>query len=156
METETTYNTKKNHNAIKTFGIDFDGTCLTHDFPFIGKDIGAVKVLRKIVDNGHRLILFTMRSDKKNVIVSRHNPEILNVQSDYLTQAVNWFKENKLPLYGINEDPFQAMWTDSPKAYCNIYIDDCGLGIPLIYGKHEKPYVDWVEVEKILEKRGLI
>lgn len=27
-------------------GIDFDGTVVTHDFPKIGKDIGAVPVLR--------------------------------------------------------------------------------------------------------------
>lgn len=27
-------------------GIDFDGTVVTHDFPKIGKDIGAVPVLK--------------------------------------------------------------------------------------------------------------
>jgi hypothetical protein len=48
-------------------GIDFDGTVVTHDFPKIGKDIGAVPVLRKLVDNGHKLILFTMRSDIKDI-----------------------------------------------------------------------------------------
>ena len=26
--------------------IDFDGTCVTHEFPNIGKDIGAEKVLK--------------------------------------------------------------------------------------------------------------
>jgi hypothetical protein len=41
--------------------IDFDGTCVTHDFP-IGTDIGST-VLKKLVANGHKLI-FTMRSDK--------------------------------------------------------------------------------------------
>lgn len=44
-------------------GIDFDGTVVTHDFPKIGKDIGAVPILKRLVDNGHKLILFTMRSD---------------------------------------------------------------------------------------------
>ena len=38
------------------FGIDFDGTCVTHEFPNIGKDIGAVPVLRDIVAAGHKLI----------------------------------------------------------------------------------------------------
>jgi len=28
--------------------IDFDGTCVTHDFPRVGKDIGAEPVLRKL------------------------------------------------------------------------------------------------------------
>ena len=33
--------------------IDFDGTCVTHDYTRIGKDFGAVPVLKKIVENGH-------------------------------------------------------------------------------------------------------
>lgn len=28
-------------------GLDFDGTCVTHEFPKIGKDIGAIPVLKK-------------------------------------------------------------------------------------------------------------
>lgn len=43
--------------------IDFDGTCVTHEFPLVGKDIGAAQVLRDLVSNGHRLILFTMRAE---------------------------------------------------------------------------------------------
>jgi hypothetical protein len=27
--------------------IDFDGTCVTHEFPNIGKDIGAIPVLKR-------------------------------------------------------------------------------------------------------------
>ena len=34
-------------------GIDFDGTCVKHAFPSIGDDIGAVPVLKELVDNGH-------------------------------------------------------------------------------------------------------
>jgi hypothetical protein len=37
--------------------IDFDGTCVTHDFPNIGTDIGSIPVLKKKVANGHKLIL---------------------------------------------------------------------------------------------------
>lgn len=43
--------------------IDFDGTCVMHEFPEVGQDIGAVPVLKKLVEAGHNLILFTMRSD---------------------------------------------------------------------------------------------
>ena len=46
--------------------IDFDGTCVTHDFPKVGKDIGAIPVLKKLIENGHNLILFTMRSDDQD------------------------------------------------------------------------------------------
>ena len=42
--------------------IDFDGTCVTHDYPEVGKDIGAVPVLKRLIDAGHKLILHTMRS----------------------------------------------------------------------------------------------
>ena len=47
-----------------TINIDFDGTCVTHDFPNVGKSIGAEKVLKRLTDNGHQLILFTMRGDR--------------------------------------------------------------------------------------------
>ena len=53
-------------------------------------------------------------------------------------------------------------WTTSPKAYCELYIDDAGLGIPLIYpfGKSQKnqhrPYVDWVKVRELLVEEGLL
>ena len=52
-------------NVIMTINIDFDGTCVTHEFPNVGKSIGAEKVLKRLVDNGHQLILFTMRSDRE-------------------------------------------------------------------------------------------
>ena len=31
------------HNAIK-IAVDFDGTVVTHDYPRVGKDIGAVSI----------------------------------------------------------------------------------------------------------------
>ena len=45
--------------------VDFDGTCVTHEYPNIGKDIGAVPVLKKLTDSGHKIILNTMRSGKE-------------------------------------------------------------------------------------------
>lgn len=40
--------------------VDFDGTCVTHAYPQIGKEIGAAPVLRYLAQK-HMLILFTMR-----------------------------------------------------------------------------------------------
>ena len=37
--------------------VDFDGTCVTHAYPEIGNDIGAVPILKRIVERGHKLIL---------------------------------------------------------------------------------------------------
>jgi len=138
----------------KVIAIDFDGTCVTHDFPNMGRDIGAIPVLQDLVVAGHRLILFTMRSDVTNPIsVSK---EIIGVPGDYLTQAVNWFKENKIPLYGVQVNPTQRHWTTSPKCYANLYIDDAALGVPLVTPENERPYVDWIEVRKLLIKQGYL
>jgi hypothetical protein len=135
-------------------GIDFDGTCVTHEFPKIGQDIGAVPVLKWIVDHGHRLILFTMRSDVENPTSDDYDIE--KQGGKYLSEAVQWFKDRGIPLYGINQNPSQHTWTHSPKPYCHIYIDDAALGVPLVYGKHKRPYVDWEKVAELLESRGVI
>lgn len=140
-----------------TFNIDFDGTCTTHSFPHVGEDIGAAPVLKALTDSGHQLIFFTMRSDRKKAkpVI---DPTIQNVTGNFLTDAVNWFKENEIPLYGIQSNPTQHNWTTSPKSYAEIMIDDSALGCPLIFDPNisAKPFVDWVEIANILTKMGLI
>ena len=42
--------------------VDFDGTCVKHAYPKIGEDIGAIPVLKQLVNDGHQLVLNTMRS----------------------------------------------------------------------------------------------
>lgn len=46
-------------NKIKpiVIALDFDGTCVSHKFPEIGKGIGAIPVLKELVAKGHKLIL---------------------------------------------------------------------------------------------------
>lgn len=118
--------------------IDFDGTVVTHDFPLIGEEIGAVPVLKRLRKNGHNIILFTMRS------------------GDKLEDAVRWFKKHRIKLYGIQKNPTQYLWTDSPKAYGQLIIDDAALGCPLVYQNGRRPYVNWKEVEKQLEFSEII
>lgn len=135
--------------------IDFDGTCVAHDYPNIGYDIGSVQVLRRLVEEGHKLVLFTMRSNITDV--EGNGKEILTVKGgNYLDDAVNWFKENNIPLYGINVNPEQILWTTSPKAYGHLYIDDAALGIPLIDVPNERPYVNWIEVIGLLKSKGIL
>jgi hypothetical protein len=114
--------------------IDFDGTCVTHEYPNIGRSIGAESVIKRLIEEGHKIILFTMRSGRE------------------LEEAVSWFEKNIGKLYAVNKNPTQKRWTSSPKVYGNLYIDDAALGCPLTHNKSicEKPYVDWVEVEDIL------
>lgn len=113
--------------------VDFDGTCVTHEFPAMGRDIGAQAVLKKLTDAGHQLILWTMRS------------------GDYLQQAIAWFEQNGIPLFGVNNNPEQSSWTVSPKAYAHLYIDDAALGAPLTRSAAlDRPHIDWVNVEERL------
>ena len=140
-----------------TINIDFDGTCVTHDFPRVGKEIGAVPVLKRLVDNGHQLILFTMRSDRTEK-KETNDPTIQDVTGEFLTDAVNWFKNNNIPLYGIQTNPTQHNWTTSPKSYAELMIDDSSLGCPLKYDLKlsNRPFVDWEKVEEWLENNNVI
>ena len=131
--------------------VDFDGTCVTHDFPYVGMEIGAVKPLRALAENGHKLILFTMRDHNE-----LHNSWNSDGQ-DTLKDAVNWFEKNEIPLYGVNVNPNQY-WSTSRKVYANLYIDDAALGIPLKTDKRisSRPFVDWNKVSYMLYDMGLI
>lgn len=132
--------------------IDFDGTCVTHEYPKVGKDIGAVPVLKALVKKGHRLILFTMRSYKEGI-----SPITGKIQNGGLDDAINWFKENEIPLYGIQTNPGQEKWTSSPKCYAELIIDDTSLGCPLMYDWGiERPFVNWREVEEMLKEKGIL
>lgn len=135
--------------------IDFDGTVVTHDFPRVGKDIGAQKVLKKLVEKGHQLILFTMRDDTRDSMDEYYQ---IKPGNRYLTDAINWFKDNNIPLYGIQSNPTQLMWTTSPKSYAELLIDDTALGCPLKYDLSisNRPFVDWIEVEKLLIKQNIL
>ena len=121
-------------------GIDFDGTCVTHEYPRVGKDIGAVPVLKKLTDSGHKLILNTMRS------------------VDELADAVHWFIDNDIPLYGVNENPSQKSWTSSPKVYAHLYIDDAALGclLKMDNAVSDRPFVNWDAVEEHLMLNRII
>ena len=111
--------------------LDFDGTVVKHRYPAVGEDIGAVPVLKRLVANGHKLLLSTMRSHDSN-------------GEDTLQPAVDWFTERGIPIYGINENPSQKEWTSSPKVYGNLYIDDAALGAPLKADDSDAPpFIDW-------------
>jgi hypothetical protein len=139
-------------NKTIDINLDFDGTCVTHDYPRVGSDIGAVPVLKKLTDRGHRLILFTMRSNGNNF-------ERLDgtIDNNGLTEAINWFRENDIPLYGIQTNPTQRTWTSSPKSYAPLMIDDSALGCPLKFvpSISNRHFVDWVRVDEMLEQMGL-
>lgn len=121
--------------------VDFDGTVVSHEFPNVGHDIGAVPVLKELVEKGHKLILCTMRGTKGD--------------RNVLEEAVDWFKSNGITLYGINNNPSQFRWTNSRKIFADLYIDDQALGAPIKYDPSisAKPFIDWGKVKNLLTNR---
>lgn len=108
--------------------VDFDGTIVEHEYPHIGKPVnGAIQYMKQFQDAGAQLILWTMRSHGE------------------LREAVEYIESHGIELFGINGNPEQIAWTDSPKAYGQIYIDDAAWGCPLIYSRvpEIRPHVDW-------------
>lgn len=120
--------------------VDFDGTCVEHNYPAIGMDVeGAVDVLRTLNKHGHLIILNTMRSGQR------------------LEAAIRWFRDRKIELWAVNRNPEQEQWTSSPKVYADIYIDDSALGCPLIFLEGvRRPVVNWSKVRQLLESDGMI
>lgn len=83
-----------------TIAVDFDGTCVKHRYPMVGEDVdGAVSVLKELVRKGHKIILYTMRG------------------GDTLDDAISWFIDNDIELWGINRNPEQYRWSSSPKVF---------------------------------------
>lgn len=119
--------------------VDFDGTVVTHEYPYIGEDAGAVEVLKELIANDNRLILLTMRSGA------------------LLERAKQWFADHQIPLWAINENPEQGSWTKSSKVYANLYIDDSNLGCPLkIVESSIRPVADWVRIRQQLVLEGYL
>lgn len=116
--------------------LDFDGTCVEHKYPRIGKSIGAEPILLELVNKGHKLILFTMRDGKT------------------LKDAVDWFVERNIPLYGVQRNPNQH-WTSSPKSLADLIIDDTNLFMPLI-NENGSSYCDWGKIREELVNKGIL
>lgn len=116
--------------------LDFDGTCVMHEYPKIGEDVPyAVEVLKKLNENQVKIILWTIRS------------------GEFLQDAVNWFIEREIEISAVNKNPQQRFWSKSPKAYAPVYIDDAALGCPLKVSPDEnRPFADWFEIERLLEE----
>lgn len=114
--------------------IDFDGTCVTNNFPNMGEDIGAAPVLRELVEAGHKLLLWTVRD---------RGP---------LMDARQWFQDNEIQLWAVNHNPDNP--TSSPKVHAKIFIDDRALGAPLT--GVGKPHLDWYAAREHLVDLGVL
>ncbi len=148
----------KNFESPKHFGVrgawklkpksvialDFDGTCVYPDYPGVGREIGAAPVLHDLVAAGHYLVLWTVRSGAMG-----------DPNADALLPALAWFQKHRIPLHSVNCLPGQKDYSISPKVDAHLYIDNKGLGIPLVEDD-EKPFVDWDRVREYLITEGYL
>jgi len=98
-----------------TIAVDFDGTIVTHEYPKIGKErTFAIETLKQLIQDGHRLILWTVR------------------EGQYLDDAVNWCRERGVEFYAINRDyPEEEPEKNnhfSRKLKVDMWIDDRNIG----------------------------
>ena len=95
--------------------VDFDGTIVEHRYPSIGKELPfAIETLRKLTEEGHRLILWTVR------------------EGQCLTDAVEFCRSRGLEFYAVNRDyPEESQENNksfSRKLKADLWIDDRNLG----------------------------
>lgn len=98
-----------------TIAVDFDGTIVTDEYPRIGKEQPfAIDTLKMLINDRHRLILWTVREGK------------------YLEDAVNWCKERGIEFYAVNRDyPEEKKENNiyfSRKLKVDMWIDDRSIG----------------------------
>jgi 2-hydroxy-3-keto-5-methylthiopentenyl-1-phosphate phosphatase len=112
-------------NKHLIIAIDFDGTIVEDAYPKIGKPmIFAFETMRKLQSEGHRLILWTYRTEKK------------------LKEAVDFCKQQGLEFYAINksypEEEFDGKI--SRKINATFFVDDRNIG----------GFIGWTAVHKLL------
>ena len=95
--------------------VDFDGTIVTHEYPQIGKEIPfAIKTLKMLQQDGHRIILWTVREGK------------------LLEEAIEWCRERGLEFYAANkeypEEDKEHNNHYSRKLKADLWIDDRNVG----------------------------
>ena len=131
----TIYETTEWDDEMLTIAIDFDCTVIESSYPKVGKSLpNCVETLKRwTTDYKVGLILNTMRDGKK------------------LDDAVNWFKENDIPLIGVQSHPTQNQWTTSPKCHANFCLDDRNIGTQLTLDSKGVPCVDWKWLEEHFE-----
>lgn len=98
----------------KIIAIDFDGTIVEDKYPGIGKALPfAFDVMKRMQDEGHRLILWTYRCGSK------------------LEEAVEFCKKNGIEFYAVNKSFPEENFSEekaSRKIMADIFIDDRNLG----------------------------
>lgn len=102
-------------SASLTIAVDFDGTIVEHKYPAIGRELPfAIETLKKLRDEHHRLILWTVREGR------------------LLDEALAFCRDRGLEFYAVNRDyPEEEKGRNnhySRKLKADLFIDDRNLG----------------------------
>lgn len=95
--------------------VDFDGTIVEHKYPYIGKEIPfAITTLKRLQDDGHRLILWSCREGR------------------LLQDAVEFCRERGVDFFAINsnypDEDVDSEAIRSRKLKADMFIDDRNVG----------------------------
>src|SRR5690625_81082 len=96
-----------------TIAVDFDGTIVEDKYPKIGRPVlFAFETLKKLQEEGHRLILWTFRKGSS------------------LEEAVDFCKKNGIEFYAVNQSFPEEEYNPehSRKIHADIFIDDRNFG----------------------------
>lgn len=102
-----------NFNNTLIIAVDFDGTIVEDAYPKIGKPmLFAFETLKKLQEDGHRLILWTYRCGSK------------------LDEAVKFCAANGIHFYAVNKSFTEEVYTNdvSRKINADLFIDDRNIG----------------------------
>lgn len=105
--------------------VDFDGTIVEDAYPKIGSaKLFAFETLKRLEQDGHRLILWTYRSGKR------------------LDEAVAFCKENGIVFYAVNNSYPEEIFEGkvSRKINADYFIDDRNIG----------GFIGWGEIYQLL------
>lgn len=112
-------------NKHLIIAIDFDGTIVEDAYPDIGKPkIFALETIKRLQQDGHRLILWTYRSGRK------------------LQEAVDFCTQNGIAFYAVNKNYPEEDFDNkiSRKIHADLFIDDRNIG----------GFIGWTEIYKII------
>ncbi|EDP95551.1 hydrolase [Kordia algicida OT-1] len=120
--------------------VDFDGTIVEDAYPKIGTaKIFAFETLKRLEQDGHRLILWTYRSGKR------------------LDEAVAFCKENGIVFYAVNNSYPEEIFEGkvSRKINADYFIDDRNIGGFIGWGKVYQLLTNETPNVTLKKKKGL-
>lgn len=120
--------------------VDFDGTIVEDRYPGIGKPrIFAFETLKRLQDDGHRLILWTYRHGQT------------------LEEAVAFCEQNGINFYAVNKSFPEEQFDNSKsrKINADIFIDDRNIGGVLGWGEVYQILTNETPDLPVKRKKGL-